>query len=145
MRKRGPISQTSGFTIVELLITIAIIGILAAFIFRSVNDARIESIDAKVITEMDSITKRASIEHAQAGTYDIVCGTGLYSQSTSIEELVTSINQLASTTVICNSAPDAYAVSVGLNDTYWCVDSTGVRGEVATPLDVGPPADLVCP
>ena len=103
------------------------------------------SIDAKVITEMDSITKRATIEHAQAGTYDVVCGTGVYSQSTAIAELIASINQLASSTVICNSAPDAYAVSVGLNDAYWCVDSTGVRGERAVPLDVGPPADLVCP
>jgi prepilin-type N-terminal cleavage/methylation domain-containing protein len=135
----------NGFTIVELLITIAIIGILAAFIFRSVNDARIESIDAKVITEMDSITKRASIEHAQAGTYDIVCGTGVFSTSTAIAELVESINQLASTTVICHSSVDAYAISVGLSDAYWCVDSTGVRAEVTTPLAAGPPPDLVCP
>ena len=133
-----------GFTLVELIIVIAIIGIIASVVLSSLNDARVEGIDAKVISEMDAISKRATIDRAQRGTYDVVCGTGAYSQSTAIADIVASINTLASTSVICNSGPDAYAASVGLDDAYWCIDSSGSRGEVATPLTTSP-LQLTCP
>ena len=136
--------RTRGFTLVELLITIAIIGILAATILTSLNDARIEGVSAKIKTEMDAIANRASVEQTQVGTYDIVCGTNSYTQSADIAELIASINTLASTSAVCNSGPSAYAVSVGLADTHWCIDNTGTKGEVATALTTSPP-QLTCP
>lgn len=136
--------KTRGFTIVELIVVIAIIGILASVILRSLNSARLEGVDAKVISEMDAISKRASIEEAQSGTYDVVCGSGVYSQATAIADVIASINTLASSTVICNSGPGDYAISVGLNDAYWCIDSGGARGEVATELTTTP-LQLSCP
>jgi prepilin-type N-terminal cleavage/methylation domain-containing protein len=134
-----------GFTIIELLTTIAIIGILAAVILGALNDARVDGIDAKIIAEMDGVGKRAQIEEAQAGTYDIVCGSFGVPTSTTIMDLIDSINTLASSTVVCNSSPGAYAVSVGLSDTHWCVDSTGARTEIAAPLAGLPTPDYSCP
>ena len=136
--------NTDGFTLVELIITIAIIGILAGVILTSLNDARIDGIDAKVISEMDAISKRASIEQAQYGTFDIVCGTGAHSTSTQIADIIDSINKLSSTTVVCNSGPGDYAISVGLKDSHWCIDSGGIRAEVSDPLETAPP-ELSCP
>lgn len=132
------------FTIVELLVVIAIIGILAAVILNSLNDARLEGIDAKVISEMDAISKRAQIEQNSSFTYDVVCGTNGVTQSSVIAGLVASINTLASSTVTCNSDTSAYALSVALNVDHWCIDSSGVRKKVPAALTTSP-VQLSCP
>ena len=81
-----------GFTIVELIVVIAIIGIIAGIILTSLNDARVDGVDAKVISEMDAISKRASIEQVQFGTFDVVCGSGAFTQSETIADIINSIN-----------------------------------------------------
>ena len=136
------------FTIVELLVVIAIIGILAAIVLTSLNDARVEGIDAKVLSEMDAINKRAQIEQNQFFTYDVVCGTNGVTQSSVIADIITSINTLASSTVTCNSDTGEYALSVGLNVDYWCVDSSGARKTIPAALTTDPDPDLAqkaCP
>lgn len=124
-----------GFTIIELLTTIAIIGILAAVILTSLNDARVSGIEAKIKTEMDAITKRATIDNNRLFTYDFVCGSNGVPPSTVIGDIITSINTLASSTVTCNSSPTAYALSVPVGTVHWCVDSAGVRKEIPDALD----------
>jgi prepilin-type N-terminal cleavage/methylation domain-containing protein len=124
-----------GFTLVELLITIAIIGILAMVVLTSLNDARIQGINAKIETEMDAIAKRAEVEHIQSLTYDSVCGSNDISQSPDILRSITSINTFASSTLICNSQTTSYAISVPINTTHWCIDSLGTKKEIPAALD----------
>lgn len=133
----------SAFTLIELLTVIAIIGILAATILRSITDARNQGIDARIQSEMDAIIKRASIENAGVPDYDTVCGTNSATQSTVIAELITSINNFASSTVTCNSGPAAYAVSAPMvSGGHWCIDSLGVKKEISNALTSG---QLSCP
>ncbi len=136
----------TGFTIIELLTVIAIIGVLAAVILNALNDARVQGINAKIRAEMDSIVKRASVDHVQSLTYDTVCGSNGIPTSTAIIGLISSINTLASSTVTCNSDTTAYAVSVPLDTAHWCVDSLGIKREIPDALIDTPGSEqFACP
>ncbi len=49
--------RIKGLTLVELLITVSIVSLLASVVFMSINDARIQSRDAKRVVEVDQIEK----------------------------------------------------------------------------------------
>ena len=90
---------------------------------------------------MDAVFKRAITEQVQYGTYDVVCGSNGIGTSTEIQQIFDSIDSIASTSVVCNSDTGEYAVSVGLESAYWCIDSLGIRKEIGSALTT----QLSCP
>ena len=50
-----------GFTIVELLVTIAIIGILTAVVLGALSNARDDGVETKIKSEIVTLSKRAQI------------------------------------------------------------------------------------
>ena len=135
---------TRGFTFIELLIVIAIIGILVSVVLGSVRDARDNGLAAKVKGEMTALSKRASVEESQEFSYDSVCGSNSVPQSAQIQLIIDSIELFSLGPVVCNSDTFMYAASVPLEVNHWCVDSTGAAREVTTSLSSTTP-DYVCP
>jgi prepilin-type N-terminal cleavage/methylation domain-containing protein len=126
---------SKGFTLVELLIVMAIIAILASVVFPRLQTARDEGIETKIKTELTVVGKRASVEENQALTYDIVCGTNGFAQAPSIASQIQVVEEFTGESVVCNSQTESYAVAVLVaSSTYWCVDSEGKRLERATTL-----------
>lgn len=135
---------TRGFTFIELLIVIAIIGILVSVVIGSVRDARDDGLAVKVKGEMTALSKRASVEESQEFSYDSVCGSNSVPQSTQIQLIIDSIELFSLGPVVCNSDTFMYAASVPLEVNHWCIDSTGASREVTTSLSSTTP-EYVCP
>jgi prepilin-type N-terminal cleavage/methylation domain-containing protein len=129
------IRTQNGFTVVELLVVIAVIAVLTSVILPRLQTARDGGIEAKIKTEMTIIGKRALVEENEELTYDVVCGTNGYPQAKSILDQIQSIENFTGETVVCNSNPNNYAVSVRIaSSTHWCVDSESVKIERPTGL-----------
>lgn len=130
--------RRQGFTLIELLVVIGIIGVLAAVVLVSMNDARDGATDARVQSEMDSLSKQSLISFLPINGFDSVCGTGGVTQDPAIARLIGSIEALTGGTVECNSATGAFAVSAPLeNGLFWCVDGDGVKREIPSALAAG--------
>lgn len=71
----------TGFTIVELLIVIVVIGILAAIVIVAYNGIQNRANDAVIQSDLNSFAKMISIYQAENGTYPP--GGGIYSGGTS--------------------------------------------------------------
>lgn len=62
-------NRRTGFTIVELLIVIVVIGILAAITVVAYNGIQQRARDAKMASTLQSATKKAQVEYNLTGTY----------------------------------------------------------------------------
>jgi prepilin-type N-terminal cleavage/methylation domain-containing protein len=63
--------KNKGFTLFELLVTIAIIGILSAVVAGSFADAQKKGRDARRIGDMDGLQKAAEMYFALEGSYPL--------------------------------------------------------------------------
>jgi prepilin-type N-terminal cleavage/methylation domain-containing protein len=140
---------SKGFTLLELLVVISIIGTLSSVIMSSVGNARVKAYDAKVKAQLSNIRTAAELYYNTnlnygiptiAGTYTTGTGsstlgnacttsqlTGMFADPT-LAELSKSANYpTGENTIICVSKGTAYAVSDNLStgNGFWCVDSVG--------------------
>jgi prepilin-type N-terminal cleavage/methylation domain-containing protein len=126
-------SKSKGFTMIELLVVIGIIGILAVIIMTSVSGSKNKSNDAKVKQQMANLKRTAEIYGSiNNGNYGSATGncttaTGLFVDTVSdVSRFVTVANYPSGTTLACYSSSTAWAASALLSSgQYWCVDSDG--------------------
>jgi len=140
-----------GFTLVELLIVIAIIGILSSVVLSNLTGARTKAYDAKVQAQLANIRQDAEIYYISNGNYGVAtssCSGGMFADTVSgMSKLTVSVNYpVGENTIVCYSKGTTYAVSDNLasSTTYWCVDNTGASKQETTILSTST-ATAVCP
>ena len=128
---------------------IAIIGILAAVVLGSLNDARDGANDASAKTSINNVRNVAEVFYSENGfTYgitdnDIAAAATNVTTATAADHVCLDagvINLLEAAAAqtreagVCVSNDDSYGVSIGLRSTdqSFCVDSTGFAGQLAT-------------
>ncbi len=112
-----------GFTLIEMLVVISIIGIMSVFLMTAMSPARNKAKDTRIVSGMNQI--RSYMET----TYDPL--VGVYGGSIDdplISDISDDISRSGGDSFTFSNIGTAYAVSVSLNsgDTY-CLDSLGTE------------------
>ena len=119
-------NKQKGFTIIELIVVIAIIAILASIVLVNVTQYINKAKDAAIKSDMSNISVgMGACGAASSGSFSGCDANTSYVQA-NLKTDITS-NQGGTFTPIYKADNSAYCIYAKLNDgSYWCNDSTGV-------------------
>lgn len=123
--------KQKGFTIIELVVVIAIIAVLAAIVLVNVTQYINKGKDAAIKGNMSSIMTNAVIyfDDVNGGNGDYT-GFAAAAGYEAPAAAITSAN--AAPTMQINAGGTAYCVTAALKDgNTYCIDSTGYKGTTA--------------
>ena len=133
----------AGFTLLELLIVVAIIGLLTSIVLASLNGGRSKGNDAGIKTDLRNAISQGEVffntNTVAPNSYTSVCTNGAVGGANGVGSFVLAaarISGLSSyatnatgtlTTATCNDSVGAWAAEVPLKTSgqMWCVDSLG--------------------
>ncbi len=129
-----------GFTLIELMIVVAIIGILAAVAIPAYQDYVVKSKLSKVVSSLDSIKTAISLYYQEQGSFPIDTGgatTATYSAGSSISTLAgaawTSLGISTVSTVpeinLIRYTSNTDGSNYGLSVTFQNIKATTINGE----------------
>jgi prepilin-type N-terminal cleavage/methylation domain-containing protein len=127
-----------GFTLIEILIVVAIIGILATIVIVSLREASDRGRNTKIVAGVVQVRKIAEDMYLQEATgYEGLClndGTGGVGSNIDMQTIEADIGQFGRS-LDCYSEQYHYCVSVelmGENANYFCIDDNGNNIESAS-------------
>src|SRR3989338_280435 len=135
---------SGGFTLIELFVVVAIIGILASVVLVSLSNAKKRGEDTAVKTNLHTTINQAELFYldnndsylpAGGSTFNIApcpsydaSGTNMLSVNKVMADALTeAINKGNGSS--CYNSTNIWAIAVGLKleaNTSWCVDNTGI-------------------
>ena len=120
---------SKGFTIIELLIVVAIIAILTGIVLYNVTAWINQSKDASIQANLNSIQTNSAKFLDANQTYDGFCSDSSYITAHD------AIANISATTQTCNTTVSAFCACSTLKVTagnVFCVDSTGIKKTVSS-------------
>lgn len=121
------------FTLIELLIVIAIIGILAGIVLVSLTGALKKGKDSRIQADLKQVQSIAGMIMTDEGGYDSLCAGGTLNENHStygsqLGAIESDISAQGSTDLKCYASSTEYCVAAKLvskENYYYCIDSDG--------------------
>ena len=123
------INQKNGFTLIELMIVVAIIGVLAAIAYPSYQRYVIKSKRADMMSEMHNIALEIQARKLAQGTYSDALKLGLEGDYPSQG---TALYTVTVNTIVAPVTPPAPQPSAGPLTAKWIITATPKSGQMAS-------------
>ncbi|MCL4400329.1 type II secretion system GspH family protein [Patescibacteria group bacterium] len=115
--------KQSGFTLIEMLVVIAMIGLLSAVLLVALGPSRKKAQDSRIISDLNQIRSlMESTYNPSNSTYG----------SPDISNLVTDVSNNGGSVNSATTTNTYRFYSALASNSYYCVDSTGFSGVVAS-------------
>ncbi len=129
-------SSSHGFTLIELMVVIALIGILAAVITRALFPARQRAQSTAIIANMSNARTQAALYYTDNdNSFDNVC-----TASNGILRFFNEVATKGGVQTTCHDTPGGWAMATRLPvlPHIWCVDAGGAsRDYIGTGINKG--------
>jgi len=128
--------RSGGFSLIELLIVITIIGILSTIILSSISNSRARAYDSKIKQQLSSFRTAAEVYFTNQipnsyGPAAPGCSMGIFNDFDAVNGspgLYIAPGNLPDFSIpVCQSTESAYAIKAPLysGNEYWCIDNRG--------------------
>lgn len=142
--------EEKGFTLLELLMVVAIIGVLTSIVLVSLTDSRNRGADAAVKSNLDTVRGQSELFYSSSNsflpsggaTFNIATcpaynasGTNMLSKDKVIAEAIAEAVKRGDNGSSCYNSSINWAIAVGLKSNSalsWCVDSGGNSKQVSS-------------
>jgi prepilin-type N-terminal cleavage/methylation domain-containing protein len=156
MKKKLKVQNNKAFSLIELLIVIAIIGILSTIILTSLSKSQANAQDSKIKQQLTSFRTAAEIyfnnqePNNSYGPATDRCDQGLFNdfgKENGTPGIFIAVGNLPDfVQLACKSTDLTYILKASLyyGTDYWCIDSKGASRLISGAVDDSP-ADAFCP
>lgn len=144
------VRYTKGYTLIELIVVVAIVGILTVVVMGSIAAPRTKGADAAIKADFRTIQNEAQFfvdlndsryntDGSTGHTVGTACpsaGNTMFAANAKVRAAIVHANTVSGGTATCymNAAGTIYVIWSPMKTpgTYWCIDSTGLGKQKAT-------------
>ena len=125
-------NRNKAFTLIELLLVVAIITLLVALILIPFTAARFKAKDARIKGNVSQLRAIAGMIYDDNSSYGVLCSANTINISgsgydTQTGAILTDIGLQSGSVYGCTSTASVYCVEAALpSGDYFCIDSTGL-------------------
>ncbi len=134
-------NKSKGFSLIELMISITIMGLLATIVLQNLSRSRERAYDSKVRQQLAGFRTAAEIYYTSQtpnsyGPATVGCASGVFNNVNPVNGspalYIAEGNLPYGTQVVCQSSDTEYAVKASLysGESYWCIDNKGSFREI---------------
>lgn len=145
--------KQKGFTLLELLVVIALIGIFASIVMVALNSSRAKGKDSAIRGSLAGMRSQTQLYFGDNGNFSssniVDCSLGMFGATKASQGLAEALAEVETqndaSVAVCAASETKWGVSSPLHDgTSWCVDHQGSSKVGTIDVDTSSPTFATC-